>query len=221
MADRRRTATLTLTTNDPSQPTASYALSCTGQATAGQFMVYLPTISKAATTTLASQPDLVASLNASATQVEVGQPVGVSVTITNQGNAAASEFWVDLYINPSSPPSATNQPWNTRCQLDPCYGIAWYVTQSVAPGESIILTSTAGSYYAANTIWNGTFAPGTTDLYAYVDSWNPTVAEGAVTESNEANNRAELHGLTVAGTAALSATSSAADLPLRPVHPNQ
>ena len=216
-----RTATLSLITNDPAQPTVSYALSCTGQASpAAQTRVYLPFVAQAAAAPQAAQADLVAAISVVPTSVGAGQPVEVRVTITNQGSAAAGEFWVDLYINPSVPPTGSNQPWNQRCGLSPCYGIAWYVTQTVAPGQSITLTSTADSYYAKNTIWNGVFAPGTTDLYAYADSWNPTVDRGAVAESNEANNRGELHGLSVAdSTAPAHAAPNAADLPTRPAHP--
>jgi hypothetical protein len=215
-----RVATLTLTTNDPGQPTVSYALNCTGQATTTtQKIAYLPLVVKAPAATVASQPDLVAAVSVSPTSVKAGQPVAVSVTVTNQGDAAASEFWVDLYINPTAAPSGPNQPWNGRCSLNPCYGIAWYVAQPVAPGQTITLTSDAGSYYAKNTIWDGVFAPGTTDLYVYVDSWNPTVAEGAVAESNESNNRGELRGLSVTGAASASASRDAAALPERPARP--
>ncbi len=35
-----------------------------------------------------------------------GEPVQISVTVTNQGNApTASAFWVDLYVNPARPPT--------------------------------------------------------------------------------------------------------------------
>jgi len=55
------------------------------------------------------------------------------------------------------------------------------------------------------------------DLYLYVDSWNPGVAGGAVAESNEANNRAELHGLVVSGpNPKLLSLQSAGLLPERP-----
>ena len=42
--------------------------------------------------------------------------------------------------------------------------------------------------------WLGAFAPGTRDLYLFVDSWNPGVPHGAVLEKDEANNRSEFHG---------------------------
>jgi uncharacterized repeat protein (TIGR01451 family) len=213
-----RTATLTLSTNDPSQPTVTYTLTCQWR-TNSAFSVYLPSIKKEQGAQ-PGQPDLVAKLNVSTLSPKAGEPVGISVTITNQGTAPANDFWVDLYINPSVAPTAPNQQWSDLCTLNPCYGIAWYVTQMIEPGQSIILTSEADSYYADNTIWNGSFAPGTSDLYVYVDSWNPTVATGAIVESNETNNRDEIHGLKVSGSLTASNDPRRADrLPERPVRP--
>jgi hypothetical protein len=55
-----------------------------------------------------------------------------------------------------------------------------------------------------------------------VDSWNPGVASGGVAESNESNNRAERHGLTVTGVnMAETEGPSPADIPPRPVRPGQ
>jgi hypothetical protein len=119
------------------------------------------------------------------------------VTTTNRGNAPAGAFWVDLYLNPSSPPTGANQVWNTRCGMQPCYGIAWFVPEGLAAGQSVTLSSrTAPSGYSS---WPGWFAAGTTDIYVYVDSYNPEVAAGAVPEQDETNNRAEFHGLQVTG----------------------
>jgi hypothetical protein len=73
---------------------------------------------------------------------------------------------------------------------------------------------------AANSVWPGWFAAGTSDLYAYADSFNPGVAAGAVAESSETNNRAELHGLSVSGPNPLLAGSQdVKDLASRPVLP--
>lgn len=213
-----RTATLTLTTNDPTQPTVSYTMTCQWR-TSSAYSVYLPTVKKEQATQPGS-PDLVAKLNVSTLTPKAGEPVGISVTITNQGTAPANDFWVDFYINPSAAPTGPNQQWSDLCTLNPCYGIAWYVTQTIEPGQSIILTSEADSYYADNTIWNGSFAPGTSDLYVYVDSWNPTVATGAIVESDETNNRDEIHGLKVSGSLTASNDPRRADqLPERPVRP--
>jgi hypothetical protein len=147
-----------------------------------------------------TKPDLVASVSISPNKstFTAGEPVVIQVTITNRGSATANPFWVDLYLNPSSPPTAANQTWNTRCGMPPCFGIAWQVTNQLAPGQSITLSSQnlTGDY----STWKGWFATGTTDLYVYADSYNPVVATGAVAESDETNNRAEIHGLSVSGT---------------------
>jgi hypothetical protein len=127
-----------------------------------------------------------------------GEPVQINVTITNIGDAPSEPAWVDLYINPSVPPATSGTPWNAVCGLAPCFGLVW-VVPALAPGQQITLSSAAGSYAQPYTRWPGWFAQGTTDLYLYVDSWNPGAPDGAVVESSEANNQAELHGLTVAG----------------------
>jgi hypothetical protein len=168
--------------------------------------------------------DLVAQLSLSPSTITEDQPVLVKVTITNQGNAPADPFWVDFYINPLVPPTVANQPWDKSCGGRRCkQGIAWYVEQSLAPGESITLTSTPASYYAKNTVWQGSFDSGLLNLYVYADSWNPGVPTGAAYESNETNNRAELHTLPALASAAAGIIAAPpADLPalpLRPVRP--
>jgi PKD repeat protein len=120
------------------------------------------------------------------------QPVLITVEVKNQGDQPTGAFWVDLYINPNRPPTSAGRPWESTCTLDPCYGMAWFVAGGLQPGQSVVLTSTPESYYADNTIWQGSFAPGTRNLYVYADSWNQTNPNGVVTESNETNNRAEL-----------------------------
>jgi hypothetical protein len=178
----------------------------------GTFKVFLPMMR------LAGTPDLVItgiSLVPSKTTFAAGEQVEVRVTVTNQGSAATGSFWLDLYINPSSPPTAANQIWNTRCGLTPCFGMAWEVTSGLAPGQSITLSSL--SLPPGYSVWPGYFAAGTSDLYAYVDSYNPGIVDGAVAESNEANNRAELHGLRVTGpNPALVDVRSLAEVRVRP-----
>ena len=71
------------------------------------------------------------------------------------------------------------------------------VTGGLAPGQSITLSSLG--LPSGFSVWPGYFAAGTTDLYAYADSYSPGVVDGSVAESDETNNRAELHGLTVTG----------------------
>jgi hypothetical protein len=152
------------------------------------FKTYLPLL------VVPTYPDLVGSFTISDPTFDPFDPVRITVTITNTGDAPASDFWVDFYINPLNPPTATNQPWDQRCGAVRCkFGIAWYVTDTIAPGRSITLYSTPSSYYAKNTDWPGYFETKKLDLYLYVDSWNPTILNGAVVEKVETNNRAELH----------------------------
>lgn len=153
------------------------------------YRTYLPTIMR----TIPLFPDLVGSFVVTPTNPIAGQPVQLQVTIQNVGNAPASGFWVDFYINPSQVPMV-NKPWDELCT----YGITWFV-DSLGPGQSVTLNSTAtgpGAYLINYTNWPGSFAAGTTNLYLYVDSWNRDNSgsvgdpNGAVIESNENNNSA-------------------------------
>jgi hypothetical protein len=184
-------------------------------------LTYLPVIHKAE----ALAPDLVGSFSLSPDKraFEAGEEVLVTVTITNQGTARAAPFWVDLFINPSEAPTVANTLWNHLCALTPCHGIAWGVVDGLDPGESITLTSTEEDYSDGHTIWPGYFVNGTTDLYLYVDVWNPGVATGAAAELDETNNRAELHGLQVSGENPVQALSQqqAEELPPRPALPTE
>jgi hypothetical protein len=119
----------------------------------------------------------------------------VTVQVKNNGSTDAGPFWVDFYINPQSPPTRANIPWNTVCGMTPCYGIAWYVKDGLKAGQTITLTSTAGSYDSAYTYWLGKFLVGTSDIYVYMDSWGGP--NGAVDEINESNNRGDIHGIRV------------------------
>ena len=122
------------------------------------------------------------SLTPNKSTFATGEPVEITAVVTNQGTAPADSFWVDFYINPVVTPGV-NIPWNNTCSLNPCYGIAWFVASGLGPGQSINLTSTPDSYSADQTNWPGHFIGGTTNLHLFVDSWNPTVAVGAVAEA--------------------------------------
>ena len=152
-----------------------------------------------------------------------GQAATISIVVKNQGTGPAGPFWVDFYINPATPPTGPNTPWNTTCTLKPCYGIAWFITGGLAAGQSATLTSDPSSYYAANTVWPGYFVSGSNDLYVFIDSWNPPLPTGAVAEFDETNNRAELHGLGVAGPNPASALRVPVpeSLPARPARPER
>ncbi|HYF61227.1 MAG TPA: hypothetical protein VD886_00345, partial [Herpetosiphonaceae bacterium] len=155
--------------------------------------LYLPLVSNAP-----AMPDLVGSIALSPARraFAAGEPVLITATITNTGDAPSPAVWADLYINPAPPPSAPNAPWYESCGLDPCTGIAWRVPP-LAPGAHVTLTS--ASYAAEYTIWPGFFVAGTTDIYLFVDSYDASTTTGAALERNEQNNRAEIHGLSVTG----------------------
>ncbi|GIV96622.1 MAG: hypothetical protein KatS3mg057_1279 [Herpetosiphonaceae bacterium] len=183
-----------------------------------QEKIYLPMVMNG------PKPDLVGSFSLAPNKLNftTDEQVLITAVITNQGTQTSGPFWVDFYINPSPIPTGPNVLWNTTCTLSPCYGIAWYVDVNLAPGESITLTSTADSYATEQTRWIGLFAAGTTDLYMYIDSYNPGVSTAAVVESDETNNRAELHSLTVTG--AMNDEIHHGEpkvIPKRPLHPNR
>ena len=88
--------------------------------------------------------------------------------------------------------------------------------QELAPGARVTLTATQRA--ASYSIWPGWFAAGTTDLYAYADTYNPGMLAGAVAERDETNNQFHLGGLTVTGkNPAPVSRQSVTDLRQRPV----
>ncbi len=140
--------------------------------------------------------DLVASVRIQPSQDSYAatDQVVVVVIVTNNGSVAAeTPFWVDFYVNPSSPPMSPNTPWDVLGDI----GVSWYVQSSIAPGASVELRSVATDpfFIAANTKWDGVFPTGTTDLYAFVDVWDKNVntgtqdPEGAIPEVDEDNNQ--------------------------------
>jgi hypothetical protein len=224
------TFTYTISDGNGGQDTATVTVTVG----APTYTVFLPLALK----NYASLPDLVGSFSLSPANPAADQPVQITVVITNQGTAASTPFWADFYINPSAPPTAPNMLWNNLCGMTPCYGLAWYIPTSLAPGESVTLTSmpngycqdntmpsNPGGYCNAATIWPGAFASGTQHLYLFVDSSNPTVSTGAVLEGDESNNRSELHFLSALdGVGDLSALTTAdvrkpEDLPPRSLTP--
>jgi hypothetical protein len=129
-----------------------------------------------------------------------GETVQISVTVTNQGSAPTTKaFWVDLYVNPARPPTI-NTLWSDVCGITPCVGVAWPVLDTLAPGQSITLTTTRASYDPQRSFWLGWLPSGTTQIYALADSWNTSGSSGVIEESDETNNLAHIDGLTVTGT---------------------
>ena len=154
--------------DDPSLPSTRY--------------VYLPLVLRQ------RPPDLlIRSLTVSPTGLLVNQPATITVVIENTGGGSTSgPFWVDLYIDPDPAlmPPQVNQTWDV---VGSQYGLAWWVTQSLAPGEQLTLTSQ--SYTADYSEWPGYFnCFGPHILYAQVDSYSSVTQYGAIGEENEDNN---------------------------------
>ncbi|WP_322822830.1 SdrD B-like domain-containing protein [Chloroflexus sp.] len=158
-------------------------------------MVFLPM------TIAQGPPDLIVSVQATPTSPNKNIPVTYRVTVTNVGREPASNFWVDLYVNPSRPPNV-NEPWNELARQ----GLAWFFDGTLQPGESVTLISFPRSTTnpfgydpaASSPTWNGRLPPGRNTIYVYVDSWNRNVSGdirspfGAIEEGNETNNRADI-----------------------------
>jgi len=139
-------------------------------------LVYLPIVMR----NMGVRPDLVVT----ALTMDADEPAAVQVTIANRGQTAARDFWVDLYLDPISPP-AVNQPWTS---LGCVYGVAWFVDE-LAPGGSLTLTVGDAFYVEEQSRWPEAYPSGSHNLWAYVDSWGHPKPYGAVDEANEGNNR--------------------------------
>jgi len=138
--------------------------------TPGLFKMFLPVVMK----NYADGPDLVV------TQL-LASSNAITVTIQNIGTAAtASSFWVDVYINPSTPPTQVNQLWSNLGTR----GAAWGVTTAIAVNGILTLTIGGPYYSPANSNLGGPLTPGT-PVYAQVDSFNSSTTYGAVLENHE------------------------------------
>jgi hypothetical protein len=144
------------------------------------YRVYLPVVAR----NHVVAPDLVV-------ESLVATSNGVTVTIKNVGNAPiedlfANEFWVDVYVDPDTPPTAVNQTWEVVGDE----GLAWGITVDalpLAPGDA--LTLTAGGPYLrldeSDVTWPlASGAP----VYAQVDSAHVETAHGTVWETHELIN---------------------------------
>jgi hypothetical protein len=137
------------------------------------FTIFLPMIANNST----RAPDLIVEeLNVTGSEIEV--------VIGNVGNTAVTdEFWVDVYIDPDTPPTAVNQ---TIESLD-SDGAVWGVTASalpLLPGESLVLMLD-DAYFDAGMSRLSLPAGRGTAVYAQVDSAHTKTTYGAVLENHE------------------------------------
>jgi PKD repeat protein len=188
------TLSFELTVTDSRGKTASDTISVdVRRGVAAPNLIFLPFLSRDTGGPVATPADLaISAFTVTPADLKSGVPVQISVTVTNKGGTAAGAFWVDLYINPQTPPTVAGVTWDTTCTLDLCQGLAWLVKDGLAPGQSTVLTLDPSSFYGPNSRWYGSFAPGTNALYVYADSWNLSNPAGIVVEGDETNNRGQI-----------------------------
>jgi hypothetical protein len=105
----------------------------------------------------------------------------ITVVIANEGTATASApFWVDAYLDPDPAPEAVNDTWQLLCEE----GIAWGVTDPLAPGEVLTLTSYDQYHVYDESNFSGVVPAGTV-LYAQADAANVNDPIGGVLETHE------------------------------------
>lgn len=108
----------------------------------------------------------------------------VTIVVTNEGDRDVTDaFWIDLYLDPSTAPTAVNQTWQTFS----VNGAVWGVDGAALPleaGESITLTLNDSYFYAQHSNLPATIAVGTA-VYVQVDSANTVTTYGAVLEDHE------------------------------------
>lgn len=179
--------------------------------------IYLPIVLK----NFSEAPDLISSFSVNPPNPSAGEPVVVTVVITNVGNGSTGNgFWVDFYIDPVPVPTVGNQRWDILgSTVTPRQGIAWAVpAPGLGAGQSVTLTSNGIGGLAPSaphTIWGGSFYPGTQNLYVYADSFSTNGSpNGGIVESDETNNRSELHFLNPLG-GGLAAESEPSPEPLQ------
>jgi hypothetical protein len=137
-------------------------------------------------------------------------PGGISLVITNRGTAAVVDgFFVDLYVDPRSPPQTVNQAWYQLGDLGAVWGVTEPALAALVPGGTVTL-QLGDRYYRPDLSTLPGSMPAGTVLYAQVDSYNPETSYGTVREGHEIVGGAynNVHGPVYSTTAV-----SAADLP--------
>jgi hypothetical protein len=177
-----------------------------------EYFIFLPVMFN----NYADAPDLVV------TDISVSGS-DVQVTIENQGTAATSDdFWVDMYINPTTPPTGVNQTWETQGGE----GLVWGITDVVLEaGGSLTLSFNDAYYVPGRSSFSGIIASGS-EVHVQADSANTSTTYGNILENHESyggayNNIAQM---TVETAVSLSVTvlpETAIDLPRLEVLPQR
>jgi len=134
--------------------------------------IYLPVVMKK----YVGAPDLVV-------KELVAAPNQVQVVIENvRDTPVEDEFWVDVYINPATPPTRVNQMWQNVGDQ----GLVWGVTQDalpMLPGDALTLTVGDAFYWPSESNVNWPLVEDA-PVYAQVDSAGDP-AYGGVLEGHE------------------------------------
>ena len=132
--------------------------------------VYLPLVLKP----FVGAPDLIV-------ETLIAEARLVTVTIKNIGTAPVrNAFWVDVYIDPSPPPSQVNQHWWELAGE----GMVWGITTTLQVSETLTLT-VGDQYYSEFYSQFTTAIPPGTPVYAQVDSVHLNTTHGGVLETHE------------------------------------
>ncbi|KAA3663098.1 MAG: hypothetical protein DWQ04_11605, partial [Chloroflexi bacterium] len=108
----------------------------------------------------------------------------VQVTIENQGQGPVTDaFWVDLYINPTVPPTQVNHTWETQGGEGTMWGVQADALP-LHPGDALILAVGDARDFGGN--FSGIIPSGAT-IYAQVDSAHTQTTYGGVMETHEIN----------------------------------
>jgi uncharacterized repeat protein (TIGR01451 family) len=106
----------------------------------------------------------------------------VTITIKNIGNAPVVDgFWLDVYINPDTPPTRVNRHWHNLGSQGLVWGV---VAPNIVPGESLTLTLNHSAYRPEFSEVVLPLPPGSA-VYAQVDSVNLLTDYGGVLEGHE------------------------------------
>jgi hypothetical protein len=130
-------------------------------------------------------PDLVVeSLTVLSAGGAGGTAGDVQLVIKNVGTGPVTdEFWVDVYVNPHTPPTAVNQTWEMLGEQ----GLVWGVAADafpLNPGEALTLTLSS-PYYTPSFSHVAWPLAATVPIYAQVDSNDVSTNTGAVLEIHE------------------------------------